>query len=55
VTSTAKDTRSRGRPRSEKAHKAILSAGMELLLDQGLHTMSMDDVARRAGVSKATI
>jgi AcrR family transcriptional regulator len=25
------------------------------LLDQGLHTMSMDDVAERAGVSKATI
>jgi AcrR family transcriptional regulator len=28
---------------------------MELLLDQGLTAMSMDDVARRAGVSKATI
>ena len=28
---------------------------MDLLLDQGVHAMSMDDVARRAGVSKATI
>ncbi len=28
---------------------------MQALLDQGLHAMSMDDVARRAGVSKATI
>jgi AcrR family transcriptional regulator len=28
---------------------------MDLLLDQGLNAMSMDDVARRAGVSKATI
>jgi AcrR family transcriptional regulator len=28
---------------------------MELLLDQGLSSMSMDDVARRAGVGKATI
>ena len=28
---------------------------MELLLEQGLHAMSMDEVARRAGVSKATI
>jgi AcrR family transcriptional regulator len=55
VTSTAEETRSPGRPRSEKAHKAILAAAMELLLDQGLHAMSMDDVARRAGVSKATI
>jgi AcrR family transcriptional regulator len=55
VTSTADNTRSPGRPRSEKAHQAILTAVMELLLDQGLHAMSMDEVARRAGVSKATI
>ncbi|HMI98365.1 MAG TPA: TetR/AcrR family transcriptional regulator [Gaiellaceae bacterium] len=45
----------RGRPRSEKARTAILAASIELLLDQGLHAMSMDDVAERAGVSKATI
>src|SRR5213595_2934911 len=45
----------RGRPRSEKAHKAILDAAAELLLAQGLEAVSMDDVAERAGVSKATI
>jgi AcrR family transcriptional regulator len=45
----------RGRPRSEKAQKAILEAAIELLLEQGLHAMNMDDVAKRAGVSKATI
>jgi len=45
----------RGRPRSEKARRAILEAAMELLFDRGLHAMSMDDVAKRAGVSKATI
>jgi AcrR family transcriptional regulator len=45
----------RGRPRSEKAQKAILEAAIELLLEQGLHAMRMDDVAKRAGVSKATI
>jgi AcrR family transcriptional regulator len=28
---------------------------MEILLEQGLQAMGMDDVARRAGVSKATI
>jgi AcrR family transcriptional regulator len=50
-----KETRPRGRPRSEKAKKAILSAAVDLLLEQGLHTMSMDDLAQRAGVSKATI
>ncbi len=45
----------RGRPRSERAQKASLKAAIELLLEQGLHAMSMDDVATRAGVSKATI
>jgi len=55
VTSTAEQDHPRGRPRSEKARQAILGAAMEILLDQGLHAMSMDDVARRAGVSKATI
>jgi AcrR family transcriptional regulator len=55
VTSTDEGTRSPGRPRSEKARKAILAAAMELLLDHGLNAMSMDDVAGRAGVSKATI
>jgi AcrR family transcriptional regulator len=46
---------SRGRPRSEKAHRAILAAAAELLLDRGLSAVSMDAVAERAGVSKATI
>lgn len=45
----------RGRPRSEKARKAILEAAAELLLGRGLGAVSMDAVAERAGVSKATI
>jgi AcrR family transcriptional regulator len=45
----------RGRPRSEKATNAILEAAAELLLLRGLGAMSMDEVAERAGVSKATI
>jgi AcrR family transcriptional regulator len=45
----------RGRPRSEKAHKAVLDAAAELLLAHGLSAVSMDAVAERAGVSKATI
>ncbi len=45
----------RGRPRSEKAHHAILRAAAELLLERGLAEVSMDAVAARAGVSKATI
>lgn len=45
----------RGRPRSERAKQAILTAASGLLLEHGLQAMSMDDVAERAGVSKATI
>jgi AcrR family transcriptional regulator len=45
----------RGRPRSERAHKAVLAAAAELLLERGLSAVSMDAVAERAGVSKATI
>jgi AcrR family transcriptional regulator len=45
----------RGRPRSERARQAILAAAAELLLDRGLAAVSMDAVAERAGVSKATI
>ena len=55
MTDVSEETRPRGRPRSEAAQTAILSAAMALLLDQGLHAMSMDDVAEQAGVSKATI
>ena len=45
----------RGRPRSERARNAILDAAAELLLAHGLGAVSMDEVAERAGVSKATI
>jgi AcrR family transcriptional regulator len=55
MTDAAQQSPLRGRPRSEKARQAILAAAMDLLFDQGLQAMSMDDVARRAGVSKATI
>lgn len=49
------ETPRRGRPRSERAREAILSAAAELLLARGLEAVSMDAVAERAGVSKATI
>ena len=44
-----------GRPRSEKAKAAILKATAELFQVEHLRTISMDAVAQRAGVSKATI
>ena len=45
----------RGRPRSESSRNAILAAAGELLLERGLNSISMDEVAERAGASKATI
>jgi AcrR family transcriptional regulator len=45
----------RGRPRSEARKQAILQAAYELLGERGLAATSMDAVAERAGVSKATI
>ncbi|MDQ1503870.1 MAG: hypothetical protein QOD57_1597 [Actinomycetota bacterium] len=51
----ADTTSRRGRPRSERARLAILQAAADLLLDQGGGQVSMDAVADRAGVSKATI
>ena len=44
-----------GRPRSEEARLATLHAAGELLLEKGLADASMDAIAERAGVSKATI
>ena len=52
---TSTDTPRPGRPRSEKARRAILQAAGELLLAHGLGEVSMDAIAERAGVSKATI
>jgi AcrR family transcriptional regulator len=47
--------KSRGRPRSEPARQAILAAATDLMLARGLSVVSMDAIAERAGVSKATI
>src|SRR6266568_3388212 len=44
-----------GRPRSERAHEAILEATLDLLLEEGFTRMSIEAVAGRAGVGKATI
>jgi AcrR family transcriptional regulator len=47
--------RSRGRPRSLQAEVAILKATRELLAEQGLTVMTIEEVASRAGVGKASI
>jgi AcrR family transcriptional regulator len=45
----------RGRPRSSEADRAILAAASSLLAERGLAAMSIEEVAARAGVGKATI
>ena len=44
-----------GRPRSEETRKSILSAAYELLLENGFKAVTVDGIAERSGVSKATI
>src|SRR5260370_4291995 len=45
----------RGRPRSQEADRAILTATVELLAERGVAAMSIEEVAARAGVGKTTI
>jgi AcrR family transcriptional regulator len=47
--------RSIGRPREERADRAILAAALELMAERGVRDLRMEDVADRAGVGKATI
>jgi AcrR family transcriptional regulator len=57
VASTAEQRPARplGRPRSARAHRAILDAAIDLFVDQGYEAMSIEGVAARAGVGKTTI
>jgi AcrR family transcriptional regulator len=47
--------RGRGRPRSEEHRDAVLKAAMELVQEDELRIASVDRIAARSGVSKATI
>jgi AcrR family transcriptional regulator len=53
--SEATEARRPGRPRSPEAHAAILRAALELALEGGFRGLSMEAIAARAGVGKATI
>src|SRR5262245_46506888 len=44
-----------GRPRNATAHEAILDAALTLFIEQGFEGMSVEAVASRGGVGKATI
>jgi AcrR family transcriptional regulator len=55
---TARDAatqRRPGRPRSEKVEQAILDATLDALAERGVEGVSLEDVAVRAGVGKATL
>jgi AcrR family transcriptional regulator len=44
-----------GRPRSERARRAILAATLELSAESGPERLTMEAIARRAAVSKETL
>jgi AcrR family transcriptional regulator len=52
---TTEVTRRPGRPRSAEADVAILEAAVELFAEVGLEGLTVEGVAARAGVGKATI
>jgi AcrR family transcriptional regulator len=45
----------KGRPRSDRAHRAILEAAREQLIKEGYSGLRLEHVAAHAGVGKATI
>lgn len=47
--------RGRGRPRDPETDKRIVMAAADLMLNRGFDRMTVDDVAARAGVGKATV
>ena len=54
-TSGVEANRLPGRPRSAEADRAILRAAVDLLADEGYGGVTMEGVAARAGVGKATV
>jgi len=55
MSSAVAEPRRPGRPRSEQADQAILSAALDLFAEQGPDALCIEQVAARAGVGKATI
>jgi len=47
--------RTPGRPRNPAADEAIIQTAIELFLDQGVEAVCIDQIAKRTGISRATI
>ncbi|MEO3756769.1 TetR/AcrR family transcriptional regulator [Mycobacterium sp. B14F4] len=45
----------RGRPRDPSVHRAILTAALQLFIESGIAGLSIEQVAKKAGVGKPTI
>jgi AcrR family transcriptional regulator len=50
-----KDLPKGGRPRSERLHRAILEATLDLVLEVGFRAVSVEAIAAKTGVGKTTI
>jgi len=55
VTGPETSRRRRGRPRDPATDEHIVEAAADLMLSRGFDKMTVDDVATRAGVGKATV
>src|SRR5690349_12917896 len=47
--------RARGRPRKEGVEERVLAATREIVSERGYGATTVDDIARRAGVSKGSV
>lgn len=55
MTAERQERRGAGRPRSERVNRAVLEATLASLSEEGWSRLSMEGIARRAGVGKAAI
>lgn len=55
MTATEEQMRRPGRPRSARAHQAIIQVTLALLAEVGFEALSLESVAARAGAGKTTI